>query len=126
MRTEIEIQGTRYPMRFGFGAFRILGSLWDCKGVQGVVGKIQGLFPKEGSGDIEFEQAEMIAQLIWAGIENAGTDLETPEDNDILDEVLLANPDKLQVVMTAFAESFPKSGNLKPVKSTGKGKRKKT
>ena len=121
MNKEIKIQGEKYPIKFGYGAFRILGNKWKCSGVQAVAKQFQNIFPEGGSDDIEFEQGDMIGDLVLAGMENAGVD-STPEKDDIINEVLF-DSDKLNVVMQAFADSFPKPGNPQPRKKTGKGKK---
>lgn len=121
MKRAIEIQGTKYPIQFGYGSFRILGEKWNCKGVQSVAKKFQEVFPEKGSDDISFEQADKIGDLALAGIENAGCE-EIPHRDTIVQEILF-DGDKLEALMAAFAESFPKSGNPQPRKKTGKGKK---
>lgn len=117
MKRAIKIQGTEYPLKFGFGAFRLLGRLWNLNGMQSVMSKIQAPFEK-GKEEGTFEQFEIIGALVWAGISNAGVE-DIPEENDIIDDVMLS-PDKIELVMAAFTESIPQQGNPQPRKKPGK------
>lgn len=113
----IELQGKKYPIKFGYGAFRNLGFVWDCKGVQGVAKKFQDIFPEGGSDDVSFEQADKLGDLAIAGLEAAGNH-DHPERDDVVQE-LLFNPEKLEKLMQLFTDSFPK-GNPQPRKNPGK------
>lgn len=118
MAQTIELQGKKYPVKFGYAAFRNLGFAWDCKGVQGVAQKFQEIFPEGGSDDVSFEQADKLGDLAIAGIEAAGN-FDYPERDDVVQE-LLFDAEKLEKLMQAFADSFPKQGNEKPRKKPGK------
>lgn len=121
MKKTIEIEGTKYPIRFGYGAFRILGEKWNCSGVQAVANRFQELFPEKGSDDVSFEQGNTLGDLALAGMENAGVE-DAPSRDDVVNEMMFVDSEQIQVLMNAFAESFPKSGNPKPRKKTGKKK----
>ena len=118
MKRSIEIQGTEYPIEFGFGAFRILGALWKLK-FNGVIQKISEDFSSAGD-DPSFEQFETIGQMVWAAMQNAGID-DPPKVDKIMDDIMFA-PEKLETVMSAFAEKMPqeKPGNPQPRKAPGK------
>ena len=117
MNDKITIAGTAYPLKFGFGAFRILGEKWNCKGVQGVINEFQNLFPqeKEQEVDITFEASDKLADVAFAGISNACAE-ELPDVDDCINALLFEG--QLQVVMNAFTKSLPKQGNPMPVKKT--------
>lgn len=119
---KIKIDGTEYPIKFGYGAFKLLGYKWNCKGVQGVAQKFQEVFPENGSEDLEFEQGDKLGDLALAGMETAGVE-DLPNRDDLVNELMFVNPSLIEVIMNAFAESFPKSGNPQPRKKTGKGKK---
>lgn len=104
-------------MKYGYGAFRILGETWECPSVQKVAKKFQEIFPEGGIDDVAFEQANALGQLALAGIENAGTNWgDLPELDDVVNELLFVDSTKINVIMTAFTESFPKpeTGNAEP------------
>jgi len=116
MGKTIEIQGKTYPMKFGYGAFRLLGDMWDCKGIQGVATKFQEEFKSAGE-EVSFEQADMLGDMVLAGIECGGT-IELPDRDDVVHD-LLFNAEKIEEVMTAFSESFDQ-GKPQPRKKPGK------
>src|SRR5690606_11418211 len=106
------------PLKFGHGAFRLLGEAWECKSVQKVAKKFQELFPEGGLDDIGFEQANALGQLTLAGIENGGTNWDQlPALDEVVNELLFVDAEKITTVMTAFTESFPNAesqGNAEP------------
>ena len=119
MDRAIEINGTKYPLKFGIGAYRLLGRVWKLDGVQGVMNKIQSPF-EEGKEAGSFEQFDVIGYLTWAAISNAGVE-EGPDVDAIIDDMMFA-PEKMEAVMTAFSENIPqqKPGNPQPRKKPGK------
>ena len=117
MDRAIEIQGTRYPLKFGIGAYRLLGKIWNLNGVQSVMNKIQSPFEK-GKEAGSFEQFDAIGYLTWAAISNAGVE-EGPDVDTIIDDMMFA-PEKMEEVMTAFSENIPQGGNPQPRKKPGK------
>jgi hypothetical protein len=117
MGTTIEIQGKKYPLKYGYGAFRLLGETWECPSVQKVAKKFQEIFPAAGIEDVSFEQANALGELALAGIQNAlprARWQDLPELDDVVNELLFQDSTKINLVMTAFTESFPKSGNAEP------------
>lgn len=115
MGTSIEIQGKKYPLKYGYGAFRLLGEAWECPSVQKVAKKFQEIFPESGIDDVSFEQANALGELTMVGIENAGIKYaDLPAIDDVVNELLFMDTTKINVIMTAFTESFPKSGNAEP------------
>ncbi len=123
----IELNGEKFQLKFGYGAFRILASAWDCKGIQSVAAKFQEIFPAEATEDAEisFEQADQIGDLVLAGIQNANPGAEQDLDRDEVVGLMMFDPTKLQLVITAFMESFPQAGKAQPQPKQGKKKGKK-
>lgn len=103
-------------MKFGYGAFRLLGEIWGCKGIQGVANKFQHEFKSAGE-EVSFNQADMLGDMVLAGIE-CGSTADLPNRDDVVHD-LLFNAEKIEVVMTAFSESFTQ-GNPQPRKKPGK------
>lgn len=124
MNDKITIAGKTYPLKFGFGAFRILGDNWNCKGVQGVINEFQNLFPQEEGKDVDitFESADKIADIAFSGMINAAAE-ELPDTDECIHALLFEG--QINVVMTAFTKSLPQEGNPKPVKATRQTKAKK-
>ena len=113
MAATIELNGTKYPMKFGYGAVRILGDKWNLTGPAKVFDKFSQLEPES------FDQFEFLAGLICAGITNAGE--EAPDLFDVVDEVM-ANPHLIEGVMQEFQKRLPQ-GNPQPApKGRKKGK----
>lgn len=123
----IEISGEKFPLRFGYGAFRILSLKWDCKGPQSVIKKIMEIFPTDAKKDAEigFDQGDQIGELVLACIQNAEPGREASLDLDEVVGQLMFDPAKLEYVITAFIENFPKTGNPQPQKPLGKKQKKK-
>jgi len=124
MSNSIEIKGIKYPVKFGYGAFKLLGNMWGEKGVQGVAKKFQEVF-KDAAEDVSFGQADMIGDLVMAGVENAQPNTDFPFNSEDAVQEVLFSEDKLAGIMLAFTESFPKSGNPKPRKPARASKPKK-
>jgi len=116
MGKTIEIQGTTYPMKFGYGAFRLLGEKWNCKGIQGVATKFQKEFKSAGK-EVSFDQADMLGDMVLSGIE-CGGNIDLPDRDDVVND-LLFNSEKIEEVMTAFSESFAQ-GKPQPRKARKK------
>lgn len=122
MKQQIKIAGTSYPLKFGFAAFRHLGSAWDCKGVQAVVNEFQGLFPEKGdTNDITFEAADKLADLAFAGMYAAGVE-DFPDTDETINALLFEG--QLKVVMQCFTDALPKQGNPEPAKKSRPTKKK--
>jgi hypothetical protein len=108
--TSITIEGKDYPIKFGYGAFKRLGLLWEQEGTQGVVGVIKDSLGDMGT-DPKFEALEKLADLVNAGIDNAGGGV--IDKDDILNELVFKDIDKLHTVVNAFLESMPNQDNGK-------------
>ena len=102
--TSITIEGKDYPIKFGYGAFKRLGLLWEQEGTQGVVGVIKDSLGDMGT-DPKFEALEKLADLVNAGIDNAGGGV--IDKDDILNELVFKDVEKLHTVVNAFLESMP-------------------
>jgi hypothetical protein len=106
----INIAGTSYPLKYGYGAFRLLGEYWNQKGIQGVIKVFNESFANMDK-EQEFDALNKIGDLVNAGIENAGG--ETIERDEILQEVMFKDAEKLQTVMDEFVKSIPGAENGK-------------
>jgi len=106
----INIAGTSYPLKYGYGAFRLLGEYWNQKGIQGVIKVFNENFTNMDK-EQEFDALNKIGDLVNAGIENAGG--ETIERDEILQEVMFKDAEKLQTVMDEFVKSIPGAENGK-------------
>jgi hypothetical protein len=119
---QITITGTQYPIKFGYGAFRVLGQKWKCKGVIQTFQKVQELF--QGMENLTFEQEGYIGDLVLAGLQNAAPEATLPIKEDVL-SVFIFDPIQQQVIMEAITNAMPSAeGNVNPVKA-GRKKAKK-
>lgn len=118
MAAKITLDGTEYPIHFGYGAIRYLGRIWNLNGPQEVFERFGKLFDgKEAAGS--FDQMEAMGWLIIAGISNA--DQDPPELNAVVDQVM-KDPTLMEVVMTEFQRSLPQ-GNPQPTPKGRKSKK---
>ncbi|HET8885236.1 MAG TPA: hypothetical protein VFM70_02680 [Salinimicrobium sp.] len=119
MKHAIEIAGTSFPLKFGFGAFKLLGNAWDCKGIQSVINEFQKIIPTGKEPDVTFEAADKLADVAFAGISNAGVK-ELPDSDECIEALLFGG--QLEPLMIAFQESLPQ-GNPQPVKTNRQTKK---
>ena len=106
----IEIKGTAYPMAFGYGAFRTMGRLWHCKGIEETMQRLAKL--EQIKDGLTFEQEDIIADIVLSAIAHNGFDGELPTQDAII-EAVVENPTVLEEVTTALIESLPQAGNPK-------------
>ena len=120
--TVIKIEGKAYPIKFGYGAFRLMGKQWGCKGINDTMARLSTL---DGIDEnLTFEQEDIIADMIIAGISCGNPDaVELPSQNQVLEAVLL-HPEVLAEVTTNLMASFPTRGNVQPANKAGKQKKK--
>lgn len=124
MKTAIEIQGAKYPIKFGYGVLKALGRKWKCKGINGVYTKIGEIFNDEG---IVFDKEAEFRDLLIAGVEKAtpgkGEELEKMDPDDLM-EAMVFSGENLEIFMEAFQEITPtNSGNPMPRREVRKKKR---
>jgi hypothetical protein len=123
----ITVNTKKYAVKFGYGAFKALGEAWNCDGIQAIVKEFQQIFPEVETGedtevDIPFKNFDKIGDLALAGM-SPFTD-ELPKRDDVVDALIFQGGGQLQVLMDAFQESFPKSGNVEPRKKARQKKKK--
>jgi len=106
----ITIEGVSHPIKFGYGAFRQLGMFWEIEGIQGVIKVFEKTFSNMGQ-DPKFEVLEKIGDVVNAGVINAGGAY--LNQDDILNELVFKDSEKLQTVLNAFMESLPNAENGK-------------
>lgn len=115
MERAIDIQGVKYPVKFGYGVLRVLGRKWKCKGINGVYKIIGEIFNDEG---ISFDKESEFVDLLNASAEKAvpgnGDKLEKIDRDDLI-EAMVFKPVNLEIFMEAFQEVTPTdSGNPMP------------
>ncbi len=92
---KIEINGKHYPIKFGYGAFRILTAIWGCT--------IAQLFDK--LGQMDGREIETFVDLLYAALSAANPDVDFNSDD--VGDWLLKNTDKLQELTDALMASLP-------------------
>ena len=115
MGTIIEIQGSKYPIQFGYGALKILGKKWNAPGIQSTIKKIQEIFPEKEGDEMTWEGMEVLSEVIIAGLQNGDKNYDDRfSEEDILNGVVL-NPKSVQKISAELVSSFSgNSGNAEP------------
>lgn len=134
----IQVNGKPYPVKYGYGAIRMLGESWNLSGLTEVylhVLKILAVTDKDpekvdldtvneedlGKSILQFENLEIIKEVAFVGVQYAskGEDLEVDSD-DVMDS-LLADMSLLSEVFQAFIKSMPQGKeDKKPNSGTAK------
>lgn len=99
----VEINGEKYPLKYGYGSIVLLGEKWGLPGYEEVLSKLASVFPEGGEIKMKFDILEVIGDLILAGITNGGGDVSKA---DIVDSVI-ENPEILVRVFEAFRSKLP-------------------
>jgi hypothetical protein len=106
----IHIDDKTYPIRFGYGAIRLLGEAWNLKGYAQVIEKVGGLVPQDGetADMLHFDTLESLAEVIHAGIANAGDyDQGLDIDRKNIIDAFFEDMDILVKVFELFMASMP-------------------
>ncbi len=123
-KIEIKIGTETYPVKFGFGAFQVMGAEWSLTGIDDVINKVATLVPTEGAevAIMKFEVLNDIATVVSAGILNAGGGI--VENSDIVD-AMFDDMNILKQVFELFLASIPKpKESVKPDARKAVGKKK--
>jgi hypothetical protein len=110
----IEIDGKKYPLKYGYGAIALMGKYWNLDGYEAVINKLANIFPEGQEIQMKFDVLEVIGDLIQAGIANADGD--NVKHEDIVDAVM-ADPSILVNVFENFRSKLPQG---KPVETKKK------
>ena len=121
----IEIEGVSYPVKFGYGALKVLGRTWgktDLQEVFSCLGKLGDL----GNGKLGFESMDMLGDITLAGI--LSQDPAAVLNRDQVVEMFMQQPEVMSAIMTQFAASLPNQETTKkkipaPKKSPTRKKR---
>ena len=101
----VELLGTKRQLKFGFGALRKLAIKWKCKGLQQVIKIISESF--NDVKDLNFDATDRLVDIVFAALENARVDTAKMDRDDMIEDIIFTNPEKLQGIIEAFAASFP-------------------
>ncbi len=112
MKDFIEIDGKKYPLKYGYGAIALLGEKWDLDGYEAVIDKLVKLFPDGKEIQLKFTVLEAIGDLVLAGVINAGGNV---AKEDIITQVL-ATPAILSDVFALFMSKLPKANPVETKK----------
>lgn len=106
----VTILNNVYPVKFGYGAIRTLGTMWGLNGFTEVVEKVGGLVPKDGDTAemLKFDSLEALADVVWAGVLNAAKpdDAMVFERGDVVD-AFFQDMNILKEVFELFMASMP-------------------
>lgn len=127
MTGQIKIEGTVYPLKFGYGALKRLGIMWGEESMDGIFSRFTNAF-KELEKDPKFEHIDVIGQMTLAGILNADPSVDLDSDAIVQDIMFNNNFEKMQIVSQLFVDSMPKNVKdnaavkKKPAKKTARKK----
>ncbi|MEO0573209.1 MAG: hypothetical protein AAF039_15995 [Bacteroidota bacterium] len=123
----ITINGIDYPVKFGYGAIRLLGDIWQLNGFIEVVEKVSGLIPEKGDMELSFETLDCVGDIIWAGIANAAKEDEAEKvsRSDAVD-AFFNDVESVKQIFELFMTSMPKGKDGGKQKAPAKGRSKKT
>lgn len=108
--TKITINGVQFPVKFGYGAIRLLAGIWELPGFVQVVDTVGKLVPADGKEmDMGIETMDRIADIVWAGMANASPDAEVESNKDVIIDAIFADMTILTAVFGKFMESMPKA-----------------
>jgi hypothetical protein len=110
---KIVINEVSYPIKFGYGALRILGRTWGCDDLQEVFSRL-GKLGDLVNGKLGFESMDMLGDITLAGIRSQNSDVDLTAD-DVVNAFLYA-PDQMARVMQEFTASLPKTEPAKKKK----------
>ena len=123
MKTDLVITllNKRRQLKFGYGCLHKLGIKWGCNSIQKVGEEISKSFANVK--DLDFETNDKIVDIVLSALENARVDTSEIDRDDLLDELLFEDQQKLQAIMTAFVDSMQgDKGNPQPKKKPTKKK----
>ena len=109
----IEVNNTKYKVRFGYGALRRVCEIYKHDKVSGIDKIIKKLKLDKMGSDPSFEQLDFIGNLVISGVKNVDDSVDFSVD-DVMDAVMIGKVDIMEI-MKAFTDSLPKN-NVKPKK----------
>jgi len=123
----LNIDGVKYPLKYGYGTTKLLGREWKLPGMMEVFAKVIQMMPFQdpekvdlenvseeenaaiGAEMLKFENIDIMIDIVQAGILHGNPDLkELPIDNDGIADHLFSNMEDLTDVFGAFLASMPR------------------
>ena len=105
----IHINGKDYQLKFGYGAFRVLGQIWKVATLEATGEKIANAFKgldSKKQGAFGYEQMDVLSEMIYSAIiaydPTAKTEIDT---NDVATQVL-RNPNELTQIIELYMASI--------------------
>ena len=110
----IEINNTEYPIKFGYGANKILARKWKLKTMGEIGAAVSKRFSFKKNVEPTFQQWDYIGDLIHSGIlYETPTAKVTPDE---LVDYLMLKPEKLLEIFNLYSDSIPQPDGAKPKK----------
>jgi hypothetical protein len=123
MKNTIKIDGKEYPIKFGYGAIKILGTYLETNGFDSTVLTVTDILQRLTDSEaqkvgIPFEVTDTLGYLVLCGLENADSNFDL-DHAEICDFVLM-NADILPDIFELFrlAMPQPKAQKKSPRKKT--------
>lgn len=105
---KITINKKSYPVKFGYGALKLILKEYKYKKLSDLDKVFKKLNFKEGQ-EPTFEQMDAVAIIIACGIENACKTKVNPDD---IGDLFLKEPDVITGVMNEFTASLPQEDSV--------------
>jgi hypothetical protein len=122
----ITINEIDYSLRFGYGALRALGEVWNVAGPVQVGEKISDSFAGFDGGDLTYEQIDVIAAMVLSAIIAQDATVKKRLDIDEVAQAMMAQPEAMAEVLTAYMAAMPQpKGNPQPATKKKQTKKKK-
>jgi hypothetical protein len=108
---KLQINAKTFNLVFGLKVFRILGRKWNCPNMETVAGKLAVL---DGEGN-EFDQMDILEDLLVAAIEAGNNPDFNPEEDDII-HAFYSDPQALEKLTAQIIASMPRQQPQEPGK----------
>lgn len=104
----INIDGKDYFLKFGYGAFRVLGKIWKVETLEATGEKISKAFKNidKKNGGFGFEQLDVLSDMIFSAIICKNPEVENILNRDDIATEILKKPQELTLVIELYMSSI--------------------
>lgn len=104
----IIINGNEYFLKFGYGAFRVLGRIWKINTLEATGEKIAKAFSKidKKGGSFGFEQMDVLSDMIYSAIICNDPSVKNKINQDDIASEILRQPSELTAIIELYMNSI--------------------
>tara|TARA_B100000768_G_scaffold46545_2_gene45349 strand:+ start:7926 stop:8321 length:396 start_codon:yes stop_codon:yes gene_type:complete len=116
----ININGIDYFLKFGYGAFRVLGQIWKVGTLEATGEKISKAFQNldHKNGTFGFEQMDVLCDMVYSAILCKNPQVKNDINKDDIATEILKNPNALteiiELYMSSISSILSPAGKPKP------------